>query len=71
VIVTVQTMVYDLGPNGGIGRLVGHVALNTACGDFHKRKSGKDYYVIDPAVVTLDVDPTPRPGDLVAVCSAA
>jgi hypothetical protein len=75
VIVTVQTLVYDLGPNGGIGRLVGHVALNTGCGAFYRRKNNKDYHIIDQypgnSVVDLDADPTPRVGNLVAICATA
>jgi hypothetical protein len=69
VIVTVQTMVYDLGPGGGIGRLVGHVPLDTACGTFYKLKNGNNYHQIPLSVV--DLDRPPRSSVVVAICAAA
>jgi len=67
VIVTIQTMVYDLGPGGGIGKLVGSVPLDTACGAFYKLKNGNRYHILSPGDVSLIR--TPRSADVVGICA--
>lgn len=65
-IVTIQTLVYDLGPNGGIQKLVGSIALGVPCGQFIKRKNGKDYHEVP--LDQVDLDRMPKSAIVVAVC---
>jgi hypothetical protein len=69
-VVTAATLAYDLNRWGGVGRLVGTIALGVPCGELVKvAKGGATWHAIPPETVTLTR--APRSTTLVAKCAAA
>lgn len=66
---TVGMDVYDIGPQGSIGRVVGRVSLGVTCGVLYRVQDGKAYHVLPGHVVTLRNKPKPRGTILLGVCA--